>query len=73
MTKTKLAKLRAQANAAIAPDPLKELDELLGVAANDKQVTVEALAAPYRQGFPNLQPSQEGESIELHLHLHLRC
>jgi hypothetical protein len=59
MTKTKLAKLRAQANAAIAPDPMKDLNEMLAVAANEKQVTVDMFQAPYRQGFPNLQPSQE--------------
>ncbi len=54
MTKTKLAKLRAQANTAIAPNPIKDLNEMLAVAANDKQVTVDTFQAPHRQGFPNL-------------------
>ena len=59
LTLEKLAKLRAQANAAIAPDPMKDLNEMLGRAANDTQVTVDTFQAPHRQGFPNLQPSQE--------------
>ncbi|KAK3700397.1 hypothetical protein LTR37_016008 [Vermiconidia calcicola] len=59
MTKTKLAKLRAQANAAIAPDSMEDLNEMLANAANDKQVTVDTFQAPHRQGFPNLQPSQD--------------
>ena len=59
MTKTKLAKLKAQANVAIAPGPLKDLNEMLAKAANGKQVTVNTFQAPHRQGFPNLQPSQE--------------
>ena len=59
MTKTKLGKLRAQADAAIAPGPMKDLNEMLAEAANDKQVTVSTFLAPYRQGLPNLQPSQE--------------
>ena len=59
MTKTKLAKLRAQAGAAIAPGPMKDLDEMLAKTANGKQVTVGTFQTPDRQGFPNLQPSQE--------------
>ena len=59
MTKNKLAKMQAQASAAAASDPMKDLDEMLNETANDEQVTIDTFQAPYRQDFPNLQPSQE--------------
>ena len=59
MTKTKVAKLKAQANAAMSPDAMKDLDEMLAAAAPDKQITVDTFQAPYHQSLPNLQPSQE--------------
>ena len=59
MTKTKLAKLRAQNNTAAASDPLKELNEMLAGVANDKQLTLDQFQVPFTQGFSNLQPSLE--------------
>lgn len=59
MTKTKVAKLKAQANAAISPDPIQGFDDVLAAATTDNQITVDTFQAPYQQSLPNLQPSQE--------------
>ncbi|KAK5163339.1 uncharacterized protein LTR77_010712 [Saxophila tyrrhenica] len=64
MTKTKLAKLRAQANDANAPQPTSDFDNMLANITQEQQISVDAFNIPGQRALPTLQ-----QSGDLNMHL----